>query len=264
MLSYGVYTTILFSFIFMIILIGTIVLFKLPLRQFVTLLESVFHFKQVRNIGDNYIIIDVCDDIFEVSKAMFSRLPFVFALGICLLVVILVFIDGCIFSTRHVYSNKTCSDRLPNCFLFKSRFTSFKPLYEFICKSNERVVPSNMSASYAVCYGFVLPDQSTIDVLNQLGICTGILSLVEFLYPLAYRFGREKYGRICLILILCTLVIGEIIILGMQLNVSTVSIILTTLTEALLLNIFFLHYRKVQYPTNLDRVGSYIELKDLN
>ncbi|CAF3450705.1 unnamed protein product [Rotaria sp. Silwood1] len=248
----------------MITLVGSIILFKLSLQRLVILLESVFHFKQVRNIGKDYIVIDVCGDQFEISRTISSRLPFVFALGMCLLVTILVFIEGCIFSTRHVYSTKACSDRMPNCYLFKSRFTSFRPLYEFVCEPDKPVIPSNMSASYAVCYGFVLPDQSTIDILNQLGVCTGILSLVESLYPLAYKFGRQKYGRICVILLLSAMVITEIIILAMQLNISFMTIILLTLTEVLLISIFILHYRNVKYPTNLNRVGSYIEMKDIN
>ncbi|CAF3472899.1 unnamed protein product [Rotaria sordida] len=216
MLSYGVYVAILFSSVFIIVLVAFVILFKLSLQRLVILLESVFRFKQVRNIGNDYIVIDVCGDQFEISKTISTRLPFVFALGTCLLVTILVFMEGCIFSTRHVYSTKACSDRIPNCYLFKSHFTSFRPLYEFICEPNKPVIPSNMSASYAVCYGFVLPDQSTIDILNQLGVCTGILSLVEYLYPLAYKFGRQKYGWICLIFLFGAFVITEIIILAIQ------------------------------------------------
>jgi hypothetical protein len=264
MLSYGNYAALMFGSISTIVLIGAIILLKLSLRQLVTLLESVFHFKQVRNVGNDYFVIDVCDDKFEISKTISSRLPFVFAVGMCILVIILVFIEGCIFSTRHVYSSKACSERTPNCYLFKSRLTAYKPLYEFTCTPDEPVIPSNMSSNFAVCYGFVLPDQSSIDILNQLGVCTGILSIVEYIYPLAYKFGRRKYGRICLFVLLCAMVITEIIVLAMQLNISFMTIILLTLTEVLLINIFVLHYRKVKTPPNLTRVGSYIEMKDFN
>ncbi|CAF4473063.1 unnamed protein product [Rotaria magnacalcarata] len=182
----------------------------------------------------------------------------------CLLVTILVFIEGCIFSTRHVYSTKVCSERVPNCYLFKSQLTSFKPLYEFVCEPNQPVIPSNMSASYAVCYGFVLPDQSSIDILNQLGVCTGILSLVESVYPLAYKFAHKKYGWISLIILFCALVILETTILAMQLNITFMTIILLTLTQVLIITIFILHYRKVHHPDNISRVESYIELNDVN
>ncbi|CAF1468917.1 unnamed protein product [Adineta steineri] len=263
MLPYGSYLAISIGSVCVIILVGFIILLKLPLRRLVILLESVFRFKEVRNIGDDYAVIDVCNDQFEISKTISSRLPFIFALGMCFLVIILVFIEGCIFSTRHVYSTRLCSDRTPNCYLFKSQLTSFKPIYNFICEPDKPIIPSNMSASYAVCYGFVLPDQSSIDLLNQLGVCAGILSMVESLYPLAYRFARHKYRRICLILLICAMILLEIIILSMQLNVTFITIILLTLTEVLLVNIFVLQYRHVKYPANLTRVGSYIEMKDM-
>ncbi|CAF1404539.1 unnamed protein product [Rotaria magnacalcarata] len=264
MLSYGVYAALLFSSLFIIVLGGAIVLLNLPLRKLVTLLQSIFHFTEVRSVSNDYIIIDVCGDEFEISKKLWNRLPLVFALGMCLLVTILVFIEGCIFSTRHVYSTKVCSERVPNCYLFKSQLTSFKPLYEFVCEPNQPVIPSNMSASYAVCYGFVLPDQSSIDILNQLGVCTGILSLVESVYPLAYKFAHKKYGWISLIILFCALVILETTILAMQLNITFMTIILLTLTQVLIITIFILHYRKVHHPDNISRVESYIELNDVN
>lgn len=264
MVSFGVYSAVLFGPIAVIVISGLIILTKLPLKRFVSLLESVFHFRRVRNVGENYIVIEVCDDKFELVDTFMSRLPFVFAVGMCLLVAILVFIEGCIFSTRHVYSTRVCSTRTPNCFLFRSDLSAFKPLYQFVCEADKPVIPSNMSASYAVCYGFVLPDQSSIDILNQLGVCTGILSLVDSLYPHAYKFARKKVGRICLIILLCSLVVLEAIVLSIQVNITFMTIILITLTEVLLLNIFFLHHRRVKSPPYLDKVGSYVELNEVN
>jgi hypothetical protein len=224
----------------------------------------MFHFKQVRNIGSDYVMIDVCDDKFELINTISSRLPFVSAVGMCLLVSILVFMEGCIFATRHVYSTKACSIRTPNCYIFQTDLSAYKPLYNFVCEPDLPVIPSNMSASYAVCYGFVLPDQSSIDVLNQLGVCTGIQELVKALYPQAYMFAREGFGRICLIILLLTLVILEIIVLSIQINISFTTIILFMLVDVLLINIFVLHYRRMKNPPNLGRVGSYIPIDDVN
>jgi len=264
MLPFGAYAAILFGTLTFIILVEGFILLKLSLPRLVTLLESVFHFKQIRQIGNDYVVIDVCGDRFELLNTIWSRLPFLFALGMCLLVVILVFIEGCIFATRHVYSTRECSIRTPNCYLFSEDLSGFHPLYNFVCEPNQPVIPSNMSASYAVCYGFVFPDQSSIDILNQLGVCTGILELVKNLYPLAYRFGREKLGRICLIILLSVLIIVEITVLSIQLNITFMTIILLTLAEVLMLNIFFLHYKRIKTTTNLERVGSYIDVDDVN
>ena len=264
MISYGAYFGIFYGFIFFIVFLGLFILVKLPLRRLTDLLESVFHFRPVRNLENRYIIINVCNDKFELSKTIWSRFPFIVVLGMCLLVIILVFIEGCIFSARHVYAKKLCSDRIPNCYLFRSRFTSFEPFDQYVCQGDQPVIPANISANYAICYGFVLPDQTSIDLLNQLGVCTGILQLVDYVYPLAYRWGRHKAGRAFLLLMLVGLISGQILIFAHEWNISFMTVVLFTLIEVLIGTILYLQYRKVKHPINDNRVGSYMELDSCN
>lgn len=264
MISYGAYFAIFYGSIVFLVTAGLIILLKLPLKRLVDLLESVFHFRPTRNLSNKYIVIDVCHDKFELSGTIWSRIPFIVAIGMCLLVIILVFIEGCIFSSRHVYSNKLCSDRIPNCYLFKKRFASFEPVYRYECEPDKPVIPQNMTGSYAICYGFVLPDQTSIDVLNQLGVCTGILQLVDSIYPLAYRWCRRKSGRAALLTLLFSLIVIEIIVFSHEVNISFMTVVLLTLTQVLIGTILYLHYRKVKYPVNDHRVGSYIELDSCN
>ena len=264
MLSYGAYAAILFGSITLIVLLGAIILLRLSLPRLVALVEKMFHFKPIRSIGNDYVMLDVCDDKFELIDTLSSRLPFASAVGMCLLVSILVFIEGCIFSTRHVYSTRVCSTRTPNCYLFSTDLSAFKPLYNFVCEPDAPVIPSNMSASYAVCYGFVLPDQSSIDILNQLGVCTAIQELVRALYPQAYKFARGTKGLVCLIIILCLLITLEVVVLSIQINISFITVVLFTLTDVLLINIFVLHYRRMKGPPTVERVGSYVPIDDVN
>jgi hypothetical protein len=264
MLSYGTYAAILFGTLTGLLTVGAIILLKISIPRLAGLLEMMFHFKEIRNIGKDYVVIDICGDKFEIINTIPSRFPFAAAAGMCLLVSILVFIEGCIFSTRHVYSARVCSTRTPNCYLFGEDLSAFKPLYNFVCEPDLPVIPSNMSASYAVCYGFVLPDQSSIDILNQLGVCTAIQELVRFLYPQAYKFAREQYGRVILFIILCALIILEIIVFSIQINISFTTIILFMLVDVLLINIFVLQYRKAKNPNPGEQVGSYIPIDDVN
>ena len=263
MLSYPAYVAIFYGSTFGIILIGFIILFKLPLRRLVIILESVFHFKEVRSIGDELITIDVCDDPFELSKTIASRIPFIIALGMCLLVIILVFVEGCVFSSRQIFAKKLCSDRIPYCYLFRTRLTSFQPMSVYECEPDKPVIPPNVTANHAVCYGFVLPDQSSIDLLNQLGVCTGILSLVDSLYPVAYRFASRKRGRITLLILLIVVLLTEIIVLAIELNISFITIVLLTLMAVLIGTILYLQYRKVKHPVNISRTGAYKPLNEM-
>ena len=175
MLSYGVYAAIMFGSISAIVILGFVVFLMISVKRLVHWLDLLFDFKTVDNPSEDCSVVDVCDDRFLISNTIRSRLPFILTIGSCVLFAVLVFIEGCIFSTRHIYSKKECIPRTPECYLFTSEHSSFRPLYEYTCQAGSPVIPSNMSASYAVCYGFVLPDQSSTDVLNQLGVCTGLL-----------------------------------------------------------------------------------------
>ena len=262
MLSYSAYVGVSYGSTVGLIVIGFIILLKLPVRRLAIILESVFHFKEVRSIGDDLITIDVCDDRFQLSKTVASRIPFILALGMCLLVISLVFIEGCVFSSRQIFARKLCSDRIPNCYLFKTRFTSFKPISTFVCDPEYPVIPANVTANHAVCYGFVLPEQSSIDLLNQLGVCTGILSLVDSIYPVAYRFASQKRGRLTLLILFFLVLIIEIVILSAELNISFITIVLLALMAVLIGTILFLQYRKVKNPVDGSQTGSYKPLTE--
>ena len=247
MLSYGTYTAIFYGSLCGLVIVGFVILYMLPLRRLAILLEAVFHFEKVQDVDDGSIVINVCKDHFALSKTVANRTPFIIALGMCLLVIILVFIEGCIFSTRHIYSKKLCSERIPNCYLFKTRYTSITPFYQFVCEADQPVISANVTANHAVCYGFVFPEQSSIDILNQLGVCTGILSLVDSIYPLGYKVARRKRGRTALLALVIVLFIVMVLILTNELNISFITIILLTLAEVLLGTILFLHYRKSKH-----------------
>ena len=111
----------------------------------------------MQNDIDDGIMIDVCGDQFELSKKLSCRIPFALALGMCSMIIIIVFIDECVFS------DEVCSDQIPYCYLFTSRFTLYDTMGEFVCRSNKSVIPVNMSVTHALCYSFVLPRQSKYD-----------------------------------------------------------------------------------------------------
>lgn len=243
MLSYTAHTIIFFGYMVGIVGVGTIILLILPFTRFVGLLKLLFSFESKESNDQKHIVIDVCGDNFDVENKISSRFPFAVAVGTCLFVSIVVFIDGCVFSTRHVYFTKECSERIPNCYLFQSNVSKIRPVNEFVCETYQPVIPSNMSDSFAVCYGFVLPAQSTMDVLNQIGVCQGLLYFIDYLYPLCYRFGRYKMGRICLILLLVLFVPLEGILLAAEVNVSLMTIIILASAIALFGSILFLQFR---------------------
>lgn len=251
MLNYTSFFFLVYGTLFGFITVSFAILCKLPVNKLVRFLEIVFSFQPANQITNTKsIVINVCGDLFQLNQSFKSRAPFILALGTCLLVSVLVFIDGCIFSTKHIYGRRLCSDTSTFCYLFHTRFTSFTPFYQYECIPDTPVIPDNVTANHAICYGVVLLEQTSIDILNQLGVCTGILSLIETVYPFAYRHSRNKAGRTVVIALLLILVIIEALVLASELNISFLTIILITLAEILLLTILFLHFRRSRDTKN--------------
>ncbi|CAF1602441.1 unnamed protein product [Adineta ricciae] len=216
----------------------------LPIKRLVQLTHSLFGFKQIHNNSKEIIVLDICGDKYELSTKLSTRLPLTIVLSMCLMLLMVILTDGCIFSMRLIYPNELCSDEFSYCYIFQSRFSLYKVVDQFACQPSEPVISSNVSASHALCYGFILPNQTTIDVLNQLGICTGILSIVRTLYPCIYRLARHRIGTICLIFVILGILATEIILIILQFNISYVTLTLVSLILLLLTTIILIHFKR--------------------
>lgn len=244
MISYSVFAALVFGVQTALTLISCIILLMLPIERLVQLTHSLFGFNQIHNNSKEIIVLDVYGDKYELSTKLSSRLPLALVLSMCLMLLLVVLTDGCIFSMRLIYENELCSDAFSYCYLFQSRFSLYKVIDQFACQPNELVISSNVSASHALCYGFILPSQTTIDFLNQLGICTGILSIVRTLYPFIYRLARHRIGTICLIFVILGIFAAEIIFIILQFRISYVTLILVTLLLVLLTTIVLIHFKR--------------------
>ena len=244
MIPYSVFTVLVIAVEVALTLISCIVLLMLPIKRLVQLTHSLFGFKQVHSNSKEIIVLDICGDKYELSTKLSTRLPITIVLSMCLMLLMVILTDGCIFSVRLVYPNELCSDQFSYCYIFQSRFAFYKVVDQFACQPSEPVIGSNVSANYALCYGFILPNQSTIDVLNQLGICTGILSIVRTLYPFIYRLARYRIGTICLIFVILGILVTQIILIILQFQISYVTLILLTLLLLLLTTIIFIHFKR--------------------
>ncbi|CAF3988095.1 unnamed protein product [Adineta steineri] len=243
MLPFGIWLTIVLGLQYSLIFIFCAILLKLPTKRFAQLFDSLFGFK-IQNDADHIIIINICGDNFELSKKLTSRIPFALVLSMCLMVIVVVFIDGCILSMRFMYSNELCSENTPYCYLFKTRLSWYHSFHNLVCQPNESVVSSNISADHVLCYGFIVSNQTTIDIINQLGICSGILAIVETAYPLIYRFGHHPIGMICLVCLNCGILIAEVIFAIIQFQISYMTFILMNLMAFLITTIIYLQYKK--------------------
>ena len=264
MLSYTVHTIIFLSYVFVIVTVVGLILLKLPFPQFVSLLETIFGFTHEGSIENSSVAIDLCGDKFDLQKKLSNRLPFILGVGAAILISIVLFVDGCVFSTRRIYNTKECVTRTPNCYIFQSNVSKFQPVYEFVCESDQPVIPSNMSHGFALCYGFVIFEQASIDVIYQMGLCQTVLWLIEYYFPPLYRISHYKRGYICISLLLLICVVVECILIAGEWNVSLLTMILLASFIVLLGKILFLRYRLVKTTYNLFRRQEYHDLENMS
>jgi hypothetical protein len=244
MLPFGALLALFIGTELVLFFIFCVVLIKLPMEKLARLCYALFGFKPVWSDTDQTISINICGDRYELSTKLSTRIPLAVTFSMCFLVIAVVFADGCVFSGRYLLPSQPCLDQFPHCYLLDSGFSLYPVTGQLVCQPNELVISSNMSAARALCFGFLLPSQSTVDILNQMGVCSGIFSIVKVLYPFVYRFGRRHMGAICLICLSCGIFVTEILLVIMQYSLSVVTFVLLSSTAFLLDTVIYIHWRR--------------------
>lgn len=244
MLSFTLITGLYIGIELCLFIIFCVVLANISTEKLARLCSALFGFKRVPSDNEKATTIDICGDTYDLSPKLSTRLPVVLVLAMCFMVILAIFMDGCVFSGKYLLPGQLCISSFPYCYVFKSRFTLYSPSDQFICRPDEPVIHVNASAGRAICFGVFLLDQSTVDILNQLGICSGILAIIKVLYPSLYKFGRRHIGAICLICLFCCIAVGQTMFIVMQYSVSFVTLILLNLIGFLLLTIIYIHWKR--------------------
>ena len=106
------------------------------------------------------------------------------------LMAVLIF-DGCILGNAPLESGDDCPSYPMDCFLFPTRDNA-TIVQSFRCLPNDAInFTSIYPDGHAWCYGWIIGRQTTKNVLDQIGICAGLLGLfatiiVLFTYIMKY------------------------------------------------------------------------------
>jgi hypothetical protein len=133
-------------------------------------------------------------------KESADRLKLITTLFLIFAIVNILFIDGCVISIDYLTPGQTCTDKPKDCFIFESRWSTMSS-QSFVCDSGEVGIPANSSVFCAVCYRYILGDQKAVDILNQLGICTGVITLSANILWLLCWMVSHQWGWLILSLI---------------------------------------------------------------
>ena len=124
---------------------------------------------------------------------------------------VLIF-EGCIFASTAVVARRKCPPVSLGCFVFKLWEYSSLPINNFTCENGKDPAFANDSSRYyAWCVGLVVLDQSMLSVLNQFGVCAGLVSIWSNLLAFSFRAAESRRGKFIVILCLVFSVV-EIIV----------------------------------------------------
>ncbi|UJR11715.1 hypothetical protein I4U23_015896 [Adineta vaga] len=186
--------------------------------------------------GEKFVLRDRKQWCFQVPRICLWLM-----IGVVIGVTLMVFIDGLILNVIYLPANEKCPDDGDmDCY-------STKQAQYFYCNSSDISISESMGS--VICYRWFKRGLSTLEVLEQIGLCTGLFEVFSWgvglylrLLLYAYKFpGPEdasKYAHLYLALI-CTGVSFAIpVVILTVLAVYNISI--TGLTVAVIIGILFI------------------------
>ena len=129
-------------------------------------------------------------------------------LGIMTLSITIVLIfQGCLLANVRLLPDDQCPDFPMDCFIFThSNLSTISESVSFQCKpTNKTQFPSGLTEPVATCFGWIILYQTAKTILDQLGVCTGLLGLFTTILAIIVYLGRSiKTLIVCIAMILCS------------------------------------------------------------
>lgn len=116
---------------------------------------------------------------------------------------VLLLFQGCFLANARLYPNEDCPDYPMDCFV-----STETDRVRFYCDPSSKVeFPSNITGSIAWCYGFIIELQTTKNILDQLGMCSGLIGLFTTLLAIIVFLSGSKIGFVLsgTILLICAI-----------------------------------------------------------
>ncbi|CAF3839127.1 unnamed protein product [Rotaria sp. Silwood1] len=100
---------------------------------------------------------------------------------------VMTFFQGCFLANARLFPNDECPDYPMDCFVSNRTHR-----IRFHCTpSREAVFPGNITNQIAWCFGWVINLQTTKSILDQLGVCTGLMGLFTTVLAIIVYLGKS-------------------------------------------------------------------------
>jgi hypothetical protein len=216
--------------------------------MYLSFLSSVFGIDRVPNENDN-IVVDLYGTKMNISTHKTSRISLKTIAILCIHMVSVIFIDGCILSAHHLKSTNMCPvESVTIC--FHSEFNLYTDSVRFYCPPNQPILAMNITSPFISCFSLTILSQTIASILNQLGICSSILALLGVAFRCLYYLTNWKFWGILInvSLVLAITIIFHVLMFVARITLSQLAILLLISAVVLLGNALVLVFitRKFQ------------------
>jgi hypothetical protein len=145
---------------------------------------------------------------------------------VTLTIALMALYEGCILASTGVYIGDDCPNDPMTCFASSSNRSSSE-VGTFECvPGNKTTFPDGTNIAW--CYGWVVKRQTVSSVINQIGVCGGILGVSGMLFAFMFRSAggetwQTRIWRVLLLLSIATILAMPIIAITVHISFSVLA-----------------------------------------
>ena len=190
-MEYIAYTLILFGTALGLFALEIIIFLLLPNGLVVKLIEQQFGIKKS---GKKESLMNFYGMEIDLLSARRFRWSLICQLAGTVLIILLLFIHGWLIRIENLTDRNTCPTQTSDCFVYRSILSNY-PIH---CEPGQPF--SNWTSLKLICFVWIYEDAKAIDMLNQLGICSSVFTLLCHSFRWMCRLSRKWFGLILIIL----------------------------------------------------------------
>lgn len=214
-------SVVLFVFLFSVLMV-------LPKRILAEMIEKFF---DITRLDHRTFMMDFFGHHVDLLSSRRFRFSVIIQLADITCIAFLLLLDGCSMQVHYLTKKDMCPTGVYECFTFGKGSTHER----MICSSGESLV--NATSSKIVCFLWVYAEQNALSILNQIGICSSVFSLLCHSFKIFCRLSRKCWGLILLILLVLALITIVIIAFTIDLAMSMTAKLLCLSLSCLLINV---------------------------
>jgi hypothetical protein len=203
-----------------LITIVTVLLIPSSPKRF--LIETVFGISLVGK-DSKWTTVSIYNIDLDHKPRDYSKIEWILAIitGLILSMMPVLVFEGLFLSSANVSPGNQCPSNTMDCFVFETKTVISSPIASFVCQSgNNAVYPNSTDGDFAWCYAWVINHQTTVAVLNQLGLCSGLIGLFATIFKATFEIRHYRVGLVIVLIIIVCLVIVLIVLSVFKLSFS--------------------------------------------